>query len=74
VFLGGGGPGSRVLGWYALSVINWRLDDCRKGLYEENVRKHLGHCLDVAVEEEEARRSREENVAVVVEVIAECTL
>lgn len=68
-FLGGGGPGSSVLGWYALSVISCRLADCRRGLYEENVRKHLGHCLDVAAEEDEARRSRDESAAVVVEFI-----
>jgi hypothetical protein len=39
------------------------------------VRKHLGHCLDVAVEEEEARRSRDERAALVVVFIVyrECT-
>lgn len=44
--------------------------DCRRGLYEENGREHLGHCLDVAAEEDEARRRRDENAAVMVEFIS----
>jgi hypothetical protein len=45
--------------------MSWRLEDCRNCLYEENVRRHLGHCLDVAADEEEAKRSIEERVTVV---------
>lgn len=33
------------------------------------MRKHLGHCLDVAAEEDEARRRRDAKAAVVVEFI-----
>lgn len=35
------------------------------------MRRHLGHCLDVAAVEEEAKRRSDENVALVVEVIVD---
>lgn len=35
------------------------------------MRQHLGHCLDVAAEEEEARRRKVDSVEVVVGAIAE---
>lgn len=37
-FRGGGGPGSSVVGRYALSVISWRFEDWKKPFEEEKVR------------------------------------
>ena len=55
-FRGGGGPGSSVVGRYALSVMSWRFEDWKKPFDEEKVRRHRGHRREHLVDEEATRR------------------